>query len=106
MEGPTANLGSGGAEIDCVCVCGGIYFDVYASKCVPGGEQEVGLATRTRRITGSPQLVGKHKEYTYISYILHMYVYAHHKYMFHIYILSIYTHTHKENKYICVYLFL
>lgn len=54
MEGPTANLGSGGAEIDCVCVCVGIYFDVYAAQRVPGGEQEMGLAIGTQRTTDSP----------------------------------------------------
>lgn len=99
-----------------VCVCVGIYFDVYASKCVPGGEQEVGLATRTRRITGSPSQLENTYIYIYGIYIFfpflfHIYmwnIYTHtpHIHIFHIYIPYIYTHTQKENIYIyvCVYM--
>lgn len=55
-----------------VCVCVGIYFDVYASKYVPGGEQEVGLATRTLRITDTPSYLENTRKkleiYIYIPY--------------------------------------
>jgi len=87
-----------------VCVCRGIYFDVYASKCVPGGEQEVGLATGTRRITGSPgEMENTRKKYIfhiyiceyicsiYILYIVHIYIPYIYLYLYPIYILYIWN---------------
>lgn len=88
-------------SIVCVCVCVGIYFDVYASKYVPGGEQEVGLATRTLRITDTPSYLENTRKKIEI-YMEYKYTHTPYIYNPHIYIPYTHTHTNKEKICMCV----